>query len=438
LTSPRIVGRRTDLAVTGALLAALAATSLLNAFTYPPLGGFDAEEHIAYARALLESGGLPEAGASYTPPGFYVLAGAAIRVGEALGLEPPERGGLILNALITVATGFLVLVLARLLFPGRALLRWAALAFFISCPIVLKTGAMFHPQPLAMFLSTLAFVLCARMIVRRRYGVLDWIALLLTLGAAQLVRSVTIWSVVLVFLTLVVAAVAQPDHRRRIGTALALAAAAAVLIPLPWYLHLNATGSNPILGRGTQAFRFEGYWPRLFYVSPELPDVITKPHRRAMTPRFFPLLYTDTWGDYWGIWSWGPPRPELTPKVNRRLTVQSLAGLPLTAFAFAGWLAVAGLALARWREWPARLLIAGAAPLGIAAALYYVTRRPSPDGDTVKAMFLLPAVPFWALSFGFAADVLLLRSRLVGRPVLAILGACCVITLAFATFWIVT
>jgi len=367
-----------------------------------------------------------------------VLAGAAIRFGEVIGLGEPERAAQLLNALLTVGTGVFVLVLGRLLFPGRPFLRWAALAFFVSSPIVLKTGAMFHPQPLAMFLSTLAFVLCARMIVQRRYRALDWVALVLTLAAAQLVRSVTIWAVLLVFVALVVAAAAQPEHRRRIRNALALTAAAAVLIPLPWYLHLQSTGSNPILGRGTQAFRFEGYWPRIFYVSPGLPDVITEPHRGAMTPRFFPLLYTDTWGDYWGIWSWSPPRPELTPEVNARLTIQSLVGLPLTAVGFAGWLALAGLGLARWRESPARLLIVAAVPLGLAAALYYVTRRPSPDGDTVKAMFLLPAVPFWALSFGFAADVLLGRSRAVARPVLAVLGACAVVSLAFATFALVS
>ena len=412
--------------------------AIWNALTYPPVGGFDAAEHIAYARTLFESGGLPEAGAAYTPPGFYLLAGAAIRLGEIGGLDEPERAGQLLNALLTVGTGVFVLVLGRLLFPGRPFLRWAALAFFVSCPIVLKTGAMFHPQPLAMFLSTLAFVLCARMIVQSRYRALDWIALVLTLAAAQLVRSVTIWTVLLVFVALVVAAAARPEHRRRIGNALALTAAAAVLIPLPWYLHLQSTGSNPILGRGTQAFRFEGYWPRVFYISPGLPDVITEPHRGAMTPRFFPLLYTDTWGDYWGIWSWSPPRPELTPAVNDRLTIQSLVGLPLTAFALAGWLALAGLGLARWRESPARLLIVAAVPLGVAAALYYVTRRPSPDGDTVKAMFLLPAVPFWALSFGFAADVLLGRSRAVARPVLAVLGGCAVVSLAFATFALVS
>jgi hypothetical protein len=430
----RLEPRTLDRVVSGALLTLLGTVAIWNAFTYPPIGGFDAAEHLAYANTLLETGGIPDVGAYYTPPGFYLLAGAAMEVGEAIDLDDPARGALLLNALLTLGTGVLVLALGRLLFPGRPFLRWAALAFFACCPVVLKTAAMFHPQPLVMFLSTLAFAICVRMIVRRQYGVANWAVLAVTLAAAQLVRSVAIWTVALVLVTLIVAAVAQPEHRRRIGTALAVAAAAVVLIPLPWYLHLQSTASSPVFGRGISVFSFENYWPVEFYFSSGLPDVIGEPQRASLPPRFFPLLYADAWGDYFGIWSWGPPRPELTTAVNRRLAMQSVAGLPLTSFAVAGWLALLALGLARWREAPARLVVALAPLAGLAAVLYYATRGVNTDGDIVKTMFMLPAVPFWALSFGFATDVLLRRSRLVALPILGVLAGCGVVSLAYATF----
>ena len=401
---------------------------------YPPIGGFDAEEHISYAHSLLDSRGLPEGGASYTPPGFYLLAGLAIKVGEGVGLDEPERGAQLVNAALALGAGLLVLALARLLFPARPVLRWASLAFFVCCPVVLKTVAMFHPQPLAMFLSLLAFWITARMIVRRDYRARLWIALALTLAAAQLVRSVSVWTVGVVLFTLVAAAVAQPEHRRRIRNALAISAVAAVLVPLPWYIHLQTSTSSAVFGRGITVASFENFWPASFYFSPGLPDVITHPQREGLEPQFFPILYAETWGDYFGIWSWGPPRPELTPEVNRRLTVQSIVGLPLTMMALAGWLALAGLGATRWREAPARLLIALAPLVGLAAVLYYATRGFRADGDTVKAMFMLPAVPFWALSFGFAADVLLARSRRVALPVLAVLAVCGAVSLVYATF----
>ncbi len=421
--------------VTALLLAVFAAVSLRNALDYPPIGGYDAAEHIAYARDLIESGEIAEGGASYTPPGFYVVAGAAIEVGEALGLEDPNRAALVVNALVTLGTALLVLALAHLLFPGRPVLRWAALAIFACCPVDLKTTAKFHPQPLALLLSTLALTLTAWMIARRRYTLLGWLALALTLGAAQLVRSVALWTVGVVLLTLLVTAAVDGESRRRIRNALLVLAALVILVPLPWYLHLKSSTGSAVFGRpSVTGALFDRAWPAAFYVGPGLPDVITAPHRPDLEPRLLATLYADTWGDYFGNWSWGPPRPELTPDVNRRLVVQSVVGLPLTALALAGWLALLGLAVGRRRDDPGRLLVVLMPVVALAGVAFYATQAPHPDGDTVKAMFLLPAVPAWALSFGFAVDVLVARASRVGVVVAAVAAACLLVSLTYATF----
>ena len=52
----------------------------------------------------------------------------------------------------------------------------------------------------------------------------------------------------------------------------------------------------------------------------------------------------------------------------------------------------------------------------------------------MKALFLLPAVPFWGLSFGFAVDVLVERSRRVGVVVLPLLALCLLVSLAYGTY----
>lgn len=420
--------------ITGSLIAVFAAIAAWNASTYPPLGGFDASEHISYARGLAERGEFAAGGASYTPPGFYVLAAAAIKLGEALDLAEPERVAQFLNAALGVGTALLLLVLTRLLFPGRPVVRWTALAFFVCCPIVLRTVAMFHPQPLALLLSTLALTLTARMIVQRRYGVWTWLSLAATLGALQLVRSVGLWTVAVVLLTLIATAAADPSHRRAIRNGLAICAAAALLLALPWYIHLQLTTGSAVFGRSFTSTPLSERWPAAFYVGPGLPAVITEPHRGALPGEFFPILYADTWGDYFGIWSWSPPRPELTSRVNRRLVVESVVGLPLTAFALAGWFALLGLAIARLRDAPARLMVVLMPLVSLAGSLYYAVQHPAADADTVKAMFLLTAVPAWAISFGFAADTLLVRSRRVGVAVLAVLALCALVALQFATY----
>ena len=417
----------------GTLLGLLAAVAVWNAFAYPSFGGFDADEHITYARDLLD-GRLPKGGAYYTPPGFYALAAVAMRLGQALGMDEPERAAQVMNALSVIGSGLLLLALARLLLPGRPLARWTALAFFACCPVILKTGAMFHPQPLAMFLSLLAFWITATMIVRRDYRFRFWAALAVTLAGAQLVRSVSVWVVGVVVVTLLAAAVAQPEQRRRIASALGVSALAIVLLPLPWYIHLQSTAGNAVFGRGMSLISLESPWPAAFYVDPGLPDVIVHPQRTELGAGLIPILYAETWGDFFGIWSWSPPRPELTPRVDRRLAIQSIVGLPLTALAVAGWLALAALTATRWRESPERIIAALAPLAGLAAVLYYATRSYRPDGDTVKALFLLPAVPFWAVSFGFAVDVLVQRSRRIGFATLAVLAPCLVASLVYATF----
>ncbi len=433
----RLNSRTLDPIVSGSLLGLLAVVSVWNAFTYPYFGGFDAREHVAYAYEVME-GRLPEGGASYTPPGFYALAALAIRFGEVLGMDTPEQLAQLLNAFCVVGSGVLVLVLARLLLPGRPLARWSALAFFVCSPVVLKTGAMFHPQPLAMLLSLLAFTATAWMIARRDYRLRLWAALALSLAGAQLVRSVTLWVVGVVLVALVLAAVAQPEHRRRIGTALAASALAMVLLPLPWYLHNQSAGGDAIFGRGISLISLESPWPAEFYFDPDLPDVIAHPQRSELEVGLVPILYAETWGDFFGIWSWGAARHELTAGVDRRLALQSIVGLPLTALALAGWFAFAALTASRWRQAPERIILALAPLVGLAAVVYYATRSYRSDGDTVKALFLLPAVPFWALSFGFAVDVLVERSRRLGFVVLPILALCLLVSLAYATFAVVS
>ena len=357
-----------------------------------------------------------------------------MRLGEALGFSQPEQLAQVLDALLAVGTAALLLVLARLLFPERLVLRWAALGFFVACPLVLKTAAMFHPQTLAMFLSTAALTLAAWMVVRRRYAWWAWLGLAALLGLGQLVRSVSIFTVVTVVAVFAAVALFRREDRRPVGRALAVLAACVVLIPLPWYVHLQVTTGSSILGRGGSTVPLWDRWPGSFYVSPGLPDVITNPQRVALPPRFWPLVYTETWGDYFGIWTWGSPRPELTDEVNRRLVLQSVAGAPLTLLGIAGWLALLGLSAARRRAAPELLLVSLLPLVALAGSLLYALRNPTPDGDVVKGLFMLTAVPAWALSFGFLVDAVAARVRrpLVLVPAGLVLVACGLVSLEFA------
>ncbi len=278
----RDVGR----AATFAVIALAAVIAVRNATVYPAIAGYDAVEAIEYAQGLVRDGRLPDAtGSYYTPPGFFAIGGVAIEVGELLGLEHPERVGQVFNALAAVATLFLLLALVRLLWPGREVLHLAAIVFFVACPVVMKSAAMFHPEPLSMLLSTASLVLAARMLVRSDYRLRLAVALGLALGLAQLVRAWTLWTFGVVLLVLVVAAVTRPHDRRRLLGAIAVVAAVAILVPAPWYAHQLTRYDSALFG---QPHPDEPVWSRRpigFFVGAGLPEVVTAPYRPVvLTP----------------------------------------------------------------------------------------------------------------------------------------------------------
>jgi hypothetical protein len=299
----------------------------------------------------------------------------------------------------------------------------AALGFLVASALGLKAAAMFHPETLDLFLSTLALLLAARMIVRDDYRLWPALALGATLGAGQLVRAFSLWTFAVVLLALGAAALGDPARRRAIALAVAAVLAATAVVAGPWYAHQAGKYSNPIFDRPTVAKPLWERRPAAFYVDPGLPDVVTRPFRPSFENRFWPQLYAEWWGDWFGVFAWEAVKGDPNDAVRRELTVQSLAGLLPTALAVAGWLALLAAGLHRARASPALLLVALLPLAGIAGMLYFTVSYPTPDGDVIKATYMLTTLPAWALAFGYAAERAA-RGRLawVLVPVLVLAG----------------
>lgn len=389
-----------------AILTLLAVIAVRNAFTYPTRAGYDAPEYIAYSRDLIERGELPPegTGAYYTPPGFPVLAGAATRLGTALGVDETERLGQLLNAIVIVATGVLVFLLGRILWPRRPLLWLAAVAFYAFFPIVLKTGAMFHPEPLEMLLTAAALVVLAHMVRTARYSWRFAVPLGVLLGLGQLVRAWSLWVVVVSIVVLVTVAVTDRVARTKALGALGIAVVVAALVPSPWYVHQAQHYSNPVFDQPQPTEFLLARRPLVFYLDARFPDVVARPWRDRFNDRFIPVFYAETWGDYFGFWSWGSTRGERTDTIDSELSRQSVLGLLPTVLAIAGVLALLGLAVTRPREDPGRLIAALPPLAATGAVLYFAVAYPTNDGDTIKGTYAMAAVPALAVSFGFAFD----------------------------------
>lgn len=408
----RAAGARPDLAIAG-LLALVVAIGLWNARTYPPGRGYDASHHLGYADQLIHHGEFPVLvagpGEAETPPGYYAAAGAAWWVGERIGLGEPRRVALALNVVMVLATALLVLALARLVLPGRPWLWAAALAFFALVPVVTKTEAMFHPENLSLLLSTLALALATRMIVQSSFGVGSAAAVGVAVGADLLTRKAALFTFAAIVVGLGIVALVERVPR-------ALAAAAVVLVVgaalyAPWWVHVhNLEPAKP--GR-------QNVPPALtasFFTDLSVPAAFASPWRPHFTNRVFPMTYTEVWGDFFGAFAWVPPPPP-APGPGRQLQAQSALGVVPTVLAVAGWLALLRLALARRRALLPLALLPG---IALAGFLWYTARDLAPDGDVIKATYVLTTAPAWALAFAYALGRLPRRAGIAVGLLLAV------------------
>ena len=372
--------RRPEL-LAAALIAALALVAGWNAYRYPSGAGYDVAQHRQYADLLIHHGEIPAKGTHteyYTPPGFYALAGAATVIGEHVHAGDPYKLGQVLNWLVLLAAAGVLWLLARELFPGRVWLQLSALAYFCFLPVVLRVGAMFHPEPLSMLLTAVALLLAARTLRRRDYRWQVAAATGVALGLGQLVRAFSLWTFAAVVLAFAAARAWRP---------LVVVVLATALVTAPWYLRQAIKYGNPVFAVPT---KHEPIWerrPARFYVGLGLPHVFTDPFRPQFVNEAIPTTYSEVWGDYFGVW-----------RGNRER--QSLLGLLPTVLAVIGWL----LLLARSLRSPPRLAVALLPGLGLLGYLYFTVSYPTPDGDVLKASYMLTTAPAWALAFGYAVD----------------------------------
>ncbi len=378
-----------------------------NALRFPPGMGYDGAGHMLYADDFVPGGRIPPRSdhEAYIPPGYYAVAGSLDWVARKLGVGEPHRAGQALNVLFLLGTVLLVWRLARELWPDRGRLALGAAAFVALLPVTVKATAMFHPEPMSMFLSALALWLCVRSFGDGRYVV----PLGLTLGLAQLVRTFALGTVVAVAIALLVA-------RRFRALALVLVLAAA--IPAAWYVHQAHVYGNPLAySRPTPSTPFLERRPARFYVDPGLPDVFAAPYRPHVLNLAWPTTYDELWGDYFGVWAWKAPQPP----PRHRLQLQTVVGVLPTLLAVGGLVA---LLLASLRS-PPRLAVTLAPLVVLLGYLYFAVSYPSNDGDDLKATYMLTATAGWALGFGYALE------RLRWRWLVALLALCALAELPF-------
>lgn len=393
-----------------------------NAWHYPITLGYDYRDNVDYMHVLLDQHRLPniDETAEYNqPPVYYVVGGIAARAGHWLfgwHEEPthdlPEhsyRGAQLLNLGFVLGTALLLLLLARVVAPRSPPVWAAALVFFAFVPVVAKTEAMVHPEPMNMFLSTLAVWLATRLVRSARVSapLLAGIVIVLAVGLAT--RASIVFTAAAITIGLAVRYVPRFALRRH-------------LLPLGIFV--------AVIGLGIVAIRSTGHAGSLAslehpttqvsgsrepYFHPHLKAIFETPYRTYFVNSAFPTTYVELWGDWIGSFVWSTFQGSPTGEKLTVLRDQSWIGVIPTLMAVVGCALLLWLAFRSRRDLVAVALVPSIALTGYLVRSYDLI---SPDGDLLKASYLLTTAPIWALGFG------LVWSRL-GRFRLLQLGVTC-------------
>ena len=383
-------------------------SALWNVAHYPPGAGFDAPDHIAYADGLVPHGLLPHGTRASTTRRPATTRSPARSTGSRAspGSAIPTGPGMAVNVLFLLGTVLLVARIARELWPGRRRIALGAAAFVAFLPVTVETAAMFHPETMSLFLCD-ARALALRPDLRATRATRGRSAS--RSAPAQLVRA---WALV-DRVAAVLIALAVGRRWRELAIVVVLAALDPVALVRPPAREVRRPAAVPA-ARDRRAKPLLERRPLSFYVDPGLPDVITTPYRPHFLNRALPTTYAELWGDYFGVWAWHAARR----RAGRRRQPSRAAAASSCCRRSSGccrrcspW--SAGCAFARRRcaarrGWRSRCCRRSASSVPLLRGRLLLRRLP--DGDLLKATYMLTTTAGWALGFGYALDRL--RGRL--------------------------
>lgn len=413
---------------------------LWNSLTHDPFVGYDAGAHIDYARTISE-GRLPSKEDSYesfSAPLSYVLPALFRAADTRLNDIPPgdadlrmARFWLLVNAAISVGLTLSLLRVCDRIRPGDPHLRLVALLLLGSLPVYYKSFAQARAEPLVAFLCLASLEAAMAWGGPGRSRAAGAVLLGLLTGLAILARQWNLPVALAIAAFLGLQVLRAKGRRLREAGWLALACAVTLVSGGWFYVHLDQTrgGLKEAFQKKPRSFSILNQKPS-FYFATGGSTLFEKPFRPAFRNQLWPILYSETWGDYWGyfhvagarLWSsgrWVPvqgehlervtpnePRPGLWTNESRMLPylgrVNRLALLPTILL---GLGALYGLrALARSLTGPdggpgerAIALLALAAWLSAAAYFWFLVSFPEVSGVHIKATYILHAFPLLAI-----------------------------------------
>ena len=425
-----------------------------NAWFHDPHVGYDAGAHLQYVE-VLAGGRLPtpdETREYFSPPAPYAIP-ALLR---ATGVSFSWVGKLAqaLNVLFSALLFVGLFGICERVRPGNGRFQLAAVCLLGMLPVYYKSFTQVRGEPiLACFavlavLGMLSLFAAPQQSFRRAggIGVLFGIAVLARQWGFFLLPAVALFGGLL--------AMRGRTRFAAVFRMLVVVGAATAVVGGWFYVrHLVEFGSVTTFNRAPESFSLSNQ-PSSFYLGHGDGELFSTPVREAFPNQFWPIFYSEVWGDYWSFFTLRQPqfgplrggrpivdsnRAEFGPYLGR---VNAWSLLPSLVFAAA--LAAGFARLWRTQRGPVDTraipredgldllwLVVACSLLGYA---WFLIRYPILDrGDTIKATYMLQIFPFLAILGAERLEWLWARSR-GAHAVLVVALACVAVHNAPALF----
>ena len=391
-----------------------------NAAQYHWLQSYDAYASWQYKNVVTDEHRLPtksETDVWHNPPLFFAVAGQIERAAKSAGFTTPEHAVQFLSALCVLGIVVFSGLIARELFPARPWIWVAALAVAAITPVLVRAGVLYHPEPLATLLATAGLFVVVRALARGDLGWKTGLTAGVLLSLANLTRTWALATVGAVIVGLSLRAAIRKDRQALVAVGVVVGVVA--VLTGPWFAYKAVEHGNPLAYSrpNPEQWRERGR-PAAFWVGLSIDKLFTRPYQPAFRNHLAPVLYADWWGDYWRTYrvpSELHETPDLLPSEHSRPLVRQVwLGLWISVAALAGLVALGIRAVRRRDEALSTLLLS----LALLAVSYvgFLWRYPKQDGDNIKALYVLNAVPVVAVAAGYTIE------RIAREGILLLLG----------------
>jgi hypothetical protein len=412
-----------------ALFVAISGLVFYNVSTHNPRYGYDAEDHLVYLEKLTITHlvTVEETSEYFSPPLPYLVGAFAHNYA---GMTPSKsaRAALLANGVLSVGLLYFLLLVCLQIHPAPTL-RIGTLLSLGILPVYYKTFSFVRGEPYLAFFAVLALYFSLRALLRSDWRMRTMLALGASLGMCALSRQ---WGFALfaaVGLCLAYAWFTCRPYRRAIliGTAACFALAlalsgwfyASLYVRYGTITAFNRAAGVPSVSLANQPTTF------YFGLAPEY--IFSQPVRPNFNNQFWPVMYSETWGDYYAYFTVFGVDKNINTYLSGRNLEEALAadgirngwlssnyaeiapylGVVNLVSLYPSLILLAALGYACWsalRRSPVdkRSLALVLLSLGITACLYgwFLLQYPDPRGTTIKASYVLQVFPCLALLAG--------------------------------------